>query len=618
MSKKIVLHSIEFENFLSFIKKQKFSFQSNGIHFIKGENRDMSNDPFADEVKETNGVGKSSILRAIDFVLFGENPNKKIKIDSLINKTTKKNTLVSIEFNIEDDFYRVERYRKYSGKGSGLSLLKKENNIWKDISFSDVRVTQEKINEIISMNHDTFLFSILITKESTINFIESPSYQRSILLENIVRLDKLREYTKRVKENMARDRKSFDFYEKEFYAKTSTISSFSNSIKKNIQNKRTLKDGNTKRLIELKKELSTTLKGSDLNELESFVSFVKLSNELKIKESQLLKNKSKVSDLLKNIKKILKNIKELESKNSCTEEQCSHCDKKINKGIDRSIQNSILLSRSTLADTKTQTLDLLKQSKELRDSVLLLKEETKDKKFLIDKEIKKLIIDEILSGGSGLSHFVNLDHLKTEIQKLESFKTDISDIKEQRSHIRELNIEKQKCSIEKERLSHLLKIGEFWDSSLDFRNEGSLKNYIMAKIVPIFNSFLSSMVDIIFEGSMTIVFDNSWNESIIFNGEEYDYNQLSLGEKAKINLCISLSLFSLMRINVGGMNVLFLDEMFSSIDESGIGKFIEILKSSFTDEIGVYIISHEKGMSSVKTDSVIKVIKENGESFIKT
>ena len=88
MSKKIVLHSIEFENFLSFVKKQKFSLQSNGIHFIKGENRDMSNDPFADEVKETNGVGKSSILRAIDFVLFGENPNKKIKIDSLINKNS--------------------------------------------------------------------------------------------------------------------------------------------------------------------------------------------------------------------------------------------------------------------------------------------------------------------------------------------------------------------------------------------------------------------------------------------------------------------------------------------------------------------------------------------------
>lgn len=614
MSKKITLHYVEFENFLSFGKKQRFDFKSNGIHFIKGENRDMSSDPFADEVRETNGVGKSSILKATDFVLFGENPNKKIKIDSLINKKTKKNMLVTIEFSIDTESYKIERYRKYSSRGSGLSLYKKENSNYVDISFSDVKVTQEKINEILSMNHDTFLYSILITRESSINFIESPSYQRSQLLENIVRLDKLREYTKRVKENMSKDRKSFDFYEKEYYAKNSTINSFMISIKKSIETKRNQKINNKKLLIEKNSELSTLLKGSNVQELENFVLYVKDTNLLTLKSKEKSNLNKKIKETFERINSVKNNIKTLK-KDSCKEEQCDFCDKKIKKEKDHSLSLSLL--HNTLKDLKILIKSDIKNLRNLNNDIISLKEKTSNKVFSIDKEIKKIIIDEILSGESGLSHFKNLDLLKNEIQKLESYKIDISDILEKRAHVQELKKERSDCYIEMNKISHQLKIGEFWDSSLDFRNEGSLKNYIMAKIVPVFNSLLGSLIDIIFEGSMTIVFDNSWNENIVYFGDEYDYNQLSLGEKAKINLCISLSLFSLMRINIGGMSTLFLDEVFSSIDASGISKFVEILRSSFSNEIGIFIISHERGIDSVKADSIITVIKEHEESFIK-
>ena len=138
----------------------------------------------------------------------------------------------------------------------------------------------------------------------------------------------------------------------------------------------------------------------------------------------------------------------------------------------------------------------------------------------------------------------------------------------------------------------------------------------MSKIVPIFNSILKSIVDIIFEGKIEIIFDNSWNETIIYEGEEFDYSQLSLGEKAQVNLSISLSLFSILRINVGGTNVLFLDEIFSSMDEDSIEKFISILKNSFSNEMSIFIISHEAGIKNFIPDSIIKVIKKNKESKI--
>ena len=62
--------------------------------------------------------------------------------------------------------------------------------------------------------------------------------------------------------------------------------------------------------------------------------------------------------------------------------------------------------------------------------------------------------------------------------------------------------------------------------------------------------------------------------------------------------------------------MLFLDEIFSSMDEDSIEKFISILKSSFSEDMSIFIISHEAGIKNFVPDSVIKVIKKNKESKI--
>lgn len=616
MNKKILIKKLEIENFLSFQNKQELILNTSGIHLIKGENRDMQNDTFADEIMQTNSAGKSSIGKAIDFAFFGENPNKKIKIDSLINKKTKKNLQVCVEFEINSVLYRIERYRKYTGKGSGLSLLKVDTN--EDLSFSDVKLTQERINDLLSLNHDTFLYSILITKESGLNFIELPWYQRSLLLENIVRLDKLREYTKRVKEKMSKDRKDFDFYEKEYYAKKTTISSFYKNLDKKIKSKHEQRKNKNIKIKDLNLKLESFLKGTNIENLESYILFVK--NHITIKNGNSLLSKLKVNlkDDLHKLNNIKNEMKILYKKNQCKTEKCKHCDKMIDSEGDSNVQYSIKLSKSRIEEIKKNIKNVIIQIRDVSKEIKLKEEESnKLKNFNIDKEIKKIIMDDIFGGGDGKSYFKNIDPIKEEIKKLETIKIDTSDVKEIIYSIKELKKEAQECQSKITTLEKSLKIGEFWDSSLDFRNEGSLKSYIMSKIVPIFNSYLGSLIDIIFEGNMTINFDNSWNETIIYNGDEYDYNQLSLGEKAKINFCISLSLFSLMRINVGGTNIIFLDEIFSSIDESGIKKFTDILRNSYSEDVAIYIISHEKGILNVKFDSVLNVIKENEKSIIK-
>ena len=234
----------------------------------------------------------------------------------------------------------------------------------------------------------------------------------------------------------------------------------------------------------------------------------------------------------------------------------------------------------------------------------------------IDKPLKELIINDVMINKDPHIHLQGAKNLDEKINDLKNQKILVSDLWENINNIREHKRIIKENEIKLEKVNHDIMIGEFWDGALDFRNEGSLKSYIMSKIVPIFNSILKSIVDIIFEGKIEIIFDNSWNETIIYEGEEFDYSQLSLGEKAQVNLTISLSLFSILRINVGGTNVLFLDEIFSSMDEDSIEKFISILRSSFSNDMSIFVISHEAGIKNFVPDSIIKVIKKNKESKI--
>ena len=625
---RIEFKKIEIQNFFSFTDNQEFVFPENGLHLIKGENHDFQADPFSDDFKKRNGCGKSTIIKAINWSLFGENPDKKIKADSLINKKNKKNLLIKLEFCLGSDEWKVERYRKLSTKGNGLSLFRKENGVWLEESFADIKLTQEKINSLISINHETFLHSVTLTREINSNFIELPWAQRSTFLENIVRLDKLRDYNKTVKEKLSIQRKERDYLEKEKYAHTMTIKSLYGIIKNSVSSKRKNMQINNDKIKKLEEELNLLLKNSDIKTINDFIEFVKLTKVISEYDSKLKKNLVDLKSFLEGYKKNKNEIFRFKNKlvESCKTrtEDCQYCDKKIEikvqKEIVESIEHSISKTRDALSMIKDNLKKCIKDRRKLIQEKDLFNQRnlSYDKSIFstIDKPLKEIILNDIMIGKDPHIHLEGANDLNKKILELKSQKNIVSDLWENIKNIRE----HKKIIIETENklkvVSSNIEIGQFWESALDFRNEGSLKSYIMSKIVPVFNSILKNITDIIFEGKIEVMFDNSWNESIIYEGEEFDYSQLSLGEKAQVNLSISLSLFSILRINIGGTNVLFLDEIFSSMDEDSIEKFISILKSSFSTNMSIFIISHEAGIKNFIPDSIIKVIKKNKESKI--
>ena len=625
---KIEFKILEIQNFFSFTDNQVFTFPEKGIHLIQGENHDFQSDPFSDDFKKRNGCGKSAIIKALNWVIFGENPDKKIKADGLINKKNKKNLLVKLHFNLGNDEWRIERYRKLSSKGNGLDLFKLENGEWLDQSFADIKLTQEKINNLISLNHETLLHSVTLTRETNSNFIELPWAQRSTFLENIVRLDKLRDYNKIVKEKLSASRKEKDYLEKEKYAHSTTIKSLNGIVKNSILSKRSTIQKKENEIKKLQDELNLILKSSNIETISQFINYVKLNKANSEKDVTIKKNHSEFNTNFEYYRNNKKDIFKIQKKivDSCISktELCSYCDKKIEIKVQKEVLDSfnysLQKSRDGLKLVRQNLKKIISDKRKLKvekeffnDKLLSFNKEDFNS---IDKPLKELIINDIMINKDPNNHLQGAQNIQNKINDLNAQKIQISDLWENIKNIRDHKKIIKGAETRLEQIYHDIMIGEFWDGALDFRNEGSLKSYIMSKIVPVFNSILKSIADIIFEGKIELMFDNSWNETIIYEGEEFDYSQLSLGEKAQVNLSISLSLFSILRINVGGTNILFLDEIFSSMDEDSIEKFVSILRSSFSNDMSIFIISHEAGIKNLVPDSIIKVIKKNKESKI--
>jgi len=171
----------------------------------------------------------------------------------------------------------------------------------------------------------------------------------------------------------------------------------------------------------------------------------------------------------------------------------------------------------------------------------------------------------------------------------------------------------------KEKIEIRLKILDFWKQTLDMGNENSMKQHIIGRVIPIFNNLLQQNLDYVYNGNMSLMFDSNFRETMVYNGEDYNYDELSTGEKVKINLAINFSIFDMTRINLSGSNVIFLDEVFTNVDHYTIDAFIKLIKKKYAKDSAVYVISHQESVKELlKPLKIIEIVKENNTSKIIT
>lgn len=622
---------IEFENFLSFYGFHSYKFDNNGLHIIKGHNLDSAkNDINLSENDYSVGSGKSSFTFVIQYALFGIIEKKLKKKDKVINKEAGNNLYVSLTLSIDGDIYKIKRYRKHTQFSDGLFFEKYENNEWVDITATSKDATQQKINDLIIINNETFLKITLFTREDDSHFFELTLGERSKIFDNIIQLNKFNKYIKRIKKKLKETKKNINEINNDNIRTQAEINLYKNQLKEErsyanikIKEKETyIKD--YKEDIEMFSDITPEI----IEKIKEYKNILNQINEKKKEYNNYNNETTRYSDacgvetnIIEREEELIKKYNDQIKKLTNKKNKCPSCNTEFN-------------TNDELDQINDLNECILKSNKRIEKSQKTKEEKSK----LYNIEIKKAQksaeeLDELRNKLNDYKKYKKYENITeeniAEIQKIhEKIKkeeTDISTIKYELSEkekriinkISELDLILNTFEQTTFILETKLKMLEWWEEVFDLDNEQSIKNYIVSKIIPVFNNILNEHLKYAFEG-MTITVNNLLEETIIKDGDIYDYHELSTGERLKLNLCSNFTIFDLTRMNLNGTNLIFMDEIFNNVDFPTISRFMELIKKKYTDHSATYMISHLSSVNDqIEPKSITIIEKEDKRSKIR-
>ena len=639
----IFIEKAEWENFLSFQGKHSYTFHQEGMHFIQGINKDAEKLEGYDGTLMTNlysvGSGKTSFTQVCMWALFGE-ITKNLNKDDVINKHAERNCCVKVWFNRDNiDFYRVERYRKHSEHKHNVLLYKKiGDDDWEDISYEDNDETQEYINKITNLNDVTFRRITVFHRDDSQHFMDLNNSKRSALFENITaQFENLQRYFAAVKKFRKRIAQKIQD-ETMLLVKEKTIAE---------QNVKLVKDAKAfyaakeleinNNLDEIQKQINDLLIVVETEDLDALHNKIKQYHEIYKNIRDTKECLEKVQD---NIDYVLDKMATLDKSINFTSRLIKSKEDEL-KNLDKIICDKCghVLEISAQHEAKIK-LELNEQLEHLADLMLTKTEQQKEHdQYLETQSALKfslgnyLTYEQDLNINEKLREFLSDENSIDIIQTIDDHKHQIDLLKQElktykknlnvtiKKVIAEIDINKNNIVAVKNKLKSLHeqeRYAEFWNEKLNIREENSIKQFLMITIIPVFNFLLQKILDYIYHGDLTITFDSYFNETMIKNGIEYKYHELSTGEKLKLNLCISLAIFDLTKINMSGCSILFIDEILTNVDEPTIKSFLSLFEEKYALKSAVYVISHQDNVkNNIDPKTITYITKEFDKSHIK-
>ena len=427
----LTFKKISIRNFLSFGNvPEELDLTSSAYRVIVGKNKDKS-----DNEDDANGVGKSTLINAVYFALFGQAPGNKINLPSLVNNINKKNMIVKLDFSIDDTDYTIER-----GRNPVVLKFYKNGEEIVDESLGDSRDTQKEIEKVIGITKDVFSQIVCLTCNVPV-FMEQPLGTQKEIIEKIL---------------------GVDIISKKIVALKSLITETKNIVNNKqfeydtlVNQKKTLEESIEHQLSELKKNKEIY----ELNKKNKITDLVNKINE--IKEIDFDKEEEK-----------LKKLAEYEIALNETEANLIRLTKLENdkKDIEKKIKNDI----SKLEELQKIDFNSEKESFKYNDSI-------KEDKIKYDSEIAihKVNKDKLAKANA---LFTDLsERIKKKENEINSVKKDVCPVcgnkittekfatfmKQKNYELSQLKEQFHQCDLEIMELNSL--VNEFKEKSFEFK-----------------------------------------------------------------------------------------------------------------------------------------------------
>jgi DNA repair exonuclease SbcCD ATPase subunit len=502
----------------------------------------------------SNGNGKSSFIESFEYVLFG-------KVKSM--KRKKWATLSTLPNRINGELHNSIKFLSNGtevevNRGIGPSVLRLiENGIENDRAGK--ANIDDKIESYVGMDVETFKSFISLSVNDFKNFISLSNEEKQMLLDKLFNLEVINLLNNILKELVKTNKLQNAKFESEISTLTDSIQRIQLSIQKAIEKE---KQNIQSEIDDIKIEIES--RKSEYQQLKEKVDKIKSKdNELK---SELDREKEQYSKIGHEIKSAQKDIDLYD----CG--KCPTCGTDFLNSHYEGLKNTLLEKMSSLEKIKLEIEDNIKSIREKQTKLQKISDNTtksfNDITYLLKgykSEIDKLQSQKDKEVGKSNTNILEFE--KT-IKELEEKKSDSSDNQ---------TICKEKESYYKE----LTKV---------FGEEGVKKSIIAGIIKPI-NHFIQENIR-----SMSLPFQVKLDETFTAEIKQFnntiEHDSLSTGETKKVNLCILIAYLKLIRTKKH-INILFLDEVFSSMDIESCESILNLLKS-FANEykINIFVVHH--------------------------
>ena len=575
----IHLRDLTVKNFMSVGNTtQAIDFDRSDLTLVLGENLDMGGDG------SRNGTGKTTIINALSYALYGQ-ALSNIRKDNLVNKTNAKHMLVSLDFSVGGQNYRIERGRKPNVL---RFYVNDEHQAAQDEAQGDSRETQEAIERVLGMSHDMFQH-IVALNTYTPPFLSLKANEQRTIIEQLLGITLLSERADRIKELNRQTKDSIQSEELRIRAVQEANKRIEEQIV-SLEKRRTLwlrkQTEDTESLAQGIADLEHIDIAAEVQahrDLESYHARKKAADEANRWIQQIDADDTK---LLKQMSQIEKDLGQIAS------HKCFACGTHIH---DNSLDTVKAQREKTLLEISLQVLTNDTQRSEHQDRLRELGELGQAPRVFYD------------SLEQALNHKNTLDTLMKDLAsrsaETDPYSEQITEMQNQALQV-----------VSYDTLNEYTRVQEHQEFLLKLLT--SKDSFVRKKIIDQNLSYLNSRLTHYLDRiglPHTVKFQNDLTVSIEELGRELDFDNLSRGERNRLILSMSWAFRDVWESLYQPINILFIDEMIDSgLDTQGVENSLALLKKMSRERHkSIWLVSHRDELTS-RVENILKVVKENG------
>ena len=531
-----------------------------------------------------NGSGKSTILDALTFSLFGK-PFRKISKSMLVNSVNEKDTMVEIEFSIGNNKYTVIR-----GIKPNKFVIYCNGEPWDE----DAKAVDQQKNfeqSILKMNFKSFTQIVVLGSSTFVPFMRLPGAQRREIIEDILDIQVFSVMNGKLKDKIRENREEVKDLDYQVHLLEEKIELQKNYMME-LQKKALAEVDKKKEKIQeyLKEEENSN---EELNTLTLQIG--KINEEMS--------EYSKSSDKLKKLNTIL--IKLKTKLNTCKKEHKFFEDNHVCPTCTQDLSDDF--RTGMIEDGKTK-LDEMNGGYDELTATIDEEQKRNDRFVTLSQDVNGLNVKVSNTNYQLMTIRNSVKEIEEEIKEIEGA---TPDKKAEYNKLEGLLAEKKQV---KQAYTESKKDRDVLEVATSLLKDSGIKTRIIKTYLPtmnkLINQFLQSM-----DFYVNFSLDENFDETIKSRYRDvFTYESFSEGEKARIDIALLLTWRSVAKLkNSVDTNLLILDEIFDgSLDQSGTSDLGWILRN-FDDSTNVFVISH-KSILDDKFDRTITVSKDKNYS----